>query len=158
MKGNFMRNMVLALLTASIFASTAIAGPTSEKKKRDEVEAALAKGAAEVKDCGKTIKLRYDWATFDKIDFAKINTTREDATGKEVVNVGWIGHDVNELCKDKDYKQAMQKIDTVLYVPSLDNKITVKATLDGKTLRFENYINGSTRMGGNFASAAKSAL
>lgn len=153
-----MRKMVLVLLTASTFATTAIAGPTAEKKKRDAVEEALAKGAGEMKDCGKPFKLQYDWTTFDKLDFTKLKTTKEEAIGKEQVNVRWIGHDVNQLCQDKDYKQALQKIDTVVYTPSIDDKIKIKATIDGKTLRFENYLGGSTRSGGEFASAAKTAL
>ncbi len=147
------------LIAASVLSTTAIAGPTQEKKKRDNVEAELARGASEMKDCGKSIKVAYDWTAFDKLDFAKLGTSKEEQLLKEVVSVRWVGHDIERLCKDKDYKEALGKIDTVLYVPSGDDKgKSVKASIAGKTLRLENYVGGSTRSGGDYESAAKAAL
>jgi hypothetical protein len=154
-----MTNKLLVLLAASALVGTAAAGPTAEKKKHDAVEAALAKSAGDVKDCGKTYKITYDWAAFDKMDYAKVNKTKDEQYGYEITNVGWIGHDINDLCKDKDYKEALQKIDSVVYSLTADDKNKpVKATMDGKTLHFENYVGSGTRSGGDFAKAAKAAL
>jgi hypothetical protein len=70
-----------------------------------------------------------------------------------------VGHDINKLCKDKDYKEPLQKIDNIVYRSTIEKGETrLRAKIEGKTLTFENQIGGSTRSGGDFESAAKKVL
>jgi hypothetical protein len=156
------KNTALVLIVLSAFVTAASAGPTADKKKREAVEKSLAEGASEVKDCGKTYKISFDWAAFDKIDWSKAERLKDDQLGSEITNVRWVGHDINKLCKDKDYKEPLQKIDNVVYRTTVDKgekgESRLRAKIEGKTLTFENRMGGSTRDGGDFASAAKKVL
>ena len=157
-----MKNTALVLMFLSAFATAASAGPTADKKKREAVDKSLAVGIAEVKDCGKTFKITFDWDAFDKIDWSKAERKKDDQIGSEVTNVRWVGHDINKLCLDKDYKEPLLKIDNVVYRSTIDKgekgESRLKAKLEGKTLIFENRVGGSSRDGGDFATAAKKVL
>jgi hypothetical protein len=153
------KNTVLVLMVLSASATAASAGPTAEKKKREAVEKSLAEGASEVKDCGKSYKISFDWAAFDKIDWSKAENPKDHQIGSEITNVRWVGHDINKLCQDKDYKEPLQKIDNVVYRSTIEKGPTrLRAKIEGRTLTFENQIGGSTRSSGDFASAAKKVL
>jgi hypothetical protein len=153
------KNTVFVLMVLSAFVTAASAGPTADKKKREAVDKSLAEGASEVKDCGKTYKISFDWAAFDKIDWSKAENPKDHQLGSEITNVRWVGHDINELCKDKDYKEPLQKIDNVVYRSTIEKGDTrLRAKIEGKTLTFENQIGGSTRSGGDFERAAKKVL
>ena len=148
-------------MVLSGFVTAASAGPTADKKKREAVEASLARGAKDVKDCGKTYKISFDWAAFDKIDWSKAKRSKDDQLGHEIENVRWVGFDVNKLCQDKDYKEAMQKFDSVVYrvtADQADGSLHLTVTADGKTLTFIDVVGASSRSGGDFASAAKKVL
>ena len=157
-----MKNTALVLMVLSAFASAASAGPTADRKKREAVDKSLAQGASEVKDCGKTYKISFDWEAFDKIDWSKAENTKEHQIGSETTNVRWVGHDINKLCLDKDYKGPLQKIDNVIYRTTIEmgekGEGRLRAKVEGKTLTFENRVGGSTRDGGDFATAAKKVL
>lgn len=160
-KGQSVKKIVLALMVLSAFVNAASAGPTADKKKREAVEESLARGAEDVKDCGKTYKISFDWAVFDGIDWSKQKRSKDDAVGYEIENVRWVGFDVNKLCQDKDYKAAMQKFDSVVYRVTTEQaagNLRPTATVDGKTLVFLNVIGSNTRSGGDFAAAAKKVL
>jgi hypothetical protein len=157
------KNTALVLMLLSAFATAASAGPTADKKKREAVDKSLAVGIAEIKDCGKTFKITFDWNAFDKIDWSKAERTKDDQTGSEITNVRWVGHDINKLCQDKDYKEPLLKIDNVVYRTTVDKgeksgESRLKAKIEGKTLTFENRMGGSSRDGGDFAAAAKKVL
>jgi hypothetical protein len=156
------KNTALVLMILSAFVTAASAGPTADKKKREAVDKSLAVGASEVKDCDKTYKISFDWEAFDKIDWAKAERTKDDQLGSEITNVRWVGHDINKLCKDKDYKEPLQKINNVVYRTTVDKgekgEGRLRATIEGTTLTFENRMGGSSRSGGDFATAAKKVL
>lgn len=156
-----MKNTALVLMFLSAFATVASAGPTADKKKREAVEQSLARGAQDVKDCGKTYKITFDWAAFDAIDWAKLKRSKDDDIGYEITNVRWVGFDVNKLCQDKDYKEAMQKFDSVVYRVTTEEAAGNRkpaVTVNGKTLTFLNVIGSSTRSGGDFVGPAKKVL
>jgi len=115
------KNTALVLMILSTLVTAASAGPTSDKKMRDAVDEAVAKGAADVKDCGKTFKITFDWDALDKLDWSKAERTKEAQVGYELYNVRWVGTGVNDLCKDKDYKATLQKIDNVVYRTTADH-------------------------------------
>ena len=150
--------LLVAALTA--FTIPAAAKGVAEKKKHDAVEEALAKSATAIKDCGKTFKVVFDWKAFDALPFKdqKPPRDKEDQYGSERTTVEAIGPGVNKLCADKDYKAAMAKVDTIIYKPVGNDKISVKATLTGSTLTFENYSFGSTRDANDYMKAAKASL
>jgi hypothetical protein len=150
------KNTALVLMVLSAFVTAASAGPTADKKRREAVDKSLAKGASEVKDCGKTYKISFDWAAYDKLDWSKVERPKDDQLGYEITNVRWVGHDINELCQDKDYKEPLQKFDNVVYRTTIEKgEFRPRVKIEGKTLTFENPISGTTRSGGDFASAAK---
>jgi hypothetical protein len=161
---------VLASLTA-----TAVAGPTADKKLHEQIDTAIAQTTANVKDCGKHFTITFDWTAYDAIDWKKADTRREDHIGNELTNIrgdgnskgegetglwgkGGIGGGINKLCADKDYKAALSKIDAIVYKPTDNDNLTVKATIAGKTLTLENYTLGSTRWADDYMNAAKAAL
>jgi len=157
------KNTALALTILSVFtAAAASAGPTADKKQREGLDKAIAQAAADVKDCGKTFKLSFDWAAYDKLDWSKAARKKEEQVGFEISNVRWIGSGLNTLCKDKDYKETLQKIDNVVYRTILDSgekgESRTKAKIQGTTLTFESRMGGSTRDSSDFASAAKKVL
>jgi hypothetical protein len=154
------KNTALVLMFLSAFATAASAGPTADKKKREAVEESLARGAKDVKDCGKTYKISFDWAAYDKIDWSKEKRSKDDQLGFEITNVRWVGFDVNKLCQDKDYKEAMQKFDNVVYrvIARTGDNLKPTVTVDGKTLTFLNVLGSSTRSGGDFVGPAKKVL
>lgn len=150
-------NKVLLVATLSAFAVPAMAGSVAEKKKHDQVEEYLQKGAAEIKDCGHTFKLVYDWKAFDSLPF-KQPSDKEDQYGREMTNVESIGPAINKLCEDKDYKAALAKITTVVYKAHGNEKEKLKAVVSGATLTFENYALGSTRLRDDYVHAAKESM
>jgi hypothetical protein len=154
------KKIALVLMVLSGFVAAASAGPTAEKKKREALEQELARGAKDVKDCGKTYKISFDWAAYDKINWSKAKRSKDDQLGYEITNVRWVGFDVNKLCQDKDYKEAMQKFDSVVYRPIEQTGDSLRPTVavDGKTLVFLNVVGSSSRSGGDFVSAAKKVL
>jgi hypothetical protein len=156
------KNTVLVLMVLSAYVTAASAGPTADKKKREAVDISLAKGASEIKDCGKTFKLSFDWAAFDKIDWSKAENPKDHQIGSEITNVRYVGSDINKLCQDKDYKEPVLKFDNIVYRSTIEkddkNDGRLRVKIEGKTLVFENRIGGSTRSGGDFASAAKKVL
>lgn len=160
-----------AFVLASL-AATAAAGPTADTKLHEQIDAAIAQTSANVKDCGKHFTIAFDWTSYDAIDWKK---GREDHFRNELTNLrgdgnskgeaqtsvwgsGGIGGGINKLCADKDYKAAIGKIDAIIYKPTDNDNITVKATVSGKTLTFENYTLGSTRWADDYMNAAKAAL
>jgi len=154
------KNTALVLMFLSAFATAASAGPTADKKKREAVEESLARGAKDVKDCGKTYKISFDWAAYDQIDWSKVKRSKDDQLGFEITNVRWVGFDVNKLCQDKDYKEAMQKFDNVVYRVTIDQADGLRptVTVSGKTLTFVNVLGSNSRSGGDFVGPAKKVL
>ncbi|MFT3696943.1 MAG: hypothetical protein QM831_27625 [Kofleriaceae bacterium] len=149
--------MMKKVLLVALIAMPAFAGGVAEKKKHDQVEEYLAKGAAEIKNCGKTFKLTFDWKAFDSLPY-KEPKDKEDQYGREMTNVENVGPGINKLCEDKDYKDAMSKISNVIYKPTANDKIHVHAVISGGTLTFENYSFGSSRDRDDYVKAAKEAL
>jgi hypothetical protein len=149
---------VLVLAAVSLFALTANAQSVKEKKARAAVDDAFAESTKKVNACGKTFKFVYDWKTFDAIDFVKAGREKMDQYGSETNNVAGIGEAINKLCADKDYKEALGKISTIVYKPTNNTDITVKGSVAGATLTLENYCFGSTRDASDFQKAAEGAL
>ncbi|MCA2981618.1 MAG: hypothetical protein INH41_23045 [Myxococcaceae bacterium] len=149
---------VFVVAAVSLFALTANAQSVKEKKARAAVDDAFAESTKKVSACGKTFKFVYDWKSFDAIDFAKIGRDKMGQYGSEVPNVAGFGEAINKLCADKDYKEALGKISTIVYKPTNDDSITVKGTVASGTLTLENYCFGSTRDAGDYEKAAADAL
>jgi hypothetical protein len=153
------KNTALVMMFLSAFATAASAGPTADKKKREALEHSLARGASDIKDCGKSFKLTFDWAAFDKIDWSKAKRSKDDQLGNELENVRWVGFDVNKLCQDKDYKEPILKFDSVVYRVTTDAEGgNLRVTVDGKTLTILNVVGANSRGGGDYARAAKKVL
>lgn len=149
---------VFVFAAVSLFALTANAQSVKEKKARAAVDDAFGESTKKVTACGKTFKFVYDWKAFDAIDWVKAGREKMDQYGSEVNNVAQFGDAINALCADKDYKEALGKISTIVYKPTNNTDITVKGAVAGGTLTLENYCFGSTRDANDFKTAAENAL
>jgi hypothetical protein len=151
--------MKTATLMIIILGTTMIAeAGVEEKKLRDTVDEAAAKAAADITDCGKSFKVTFDWKAYDGIDWKKIQREKHDFYDSERNNLKHLGEGLNKLCGDKDYKAALVKIHTIVYRSTNDDKIRVKAAINGSTMVLDNYSFGSTRDASDYTSAAKAAL
>ncbi|HEY0991937.1 MAG TPA: hypothetical protein VGD80_33025 [Kofleriaceae bacterium] len=154
-----MTKAALTMATLTLLASTIARGETvAEKKLRASVDEVAAKQAADIKDCGKTFKVTFDWKAFDSIDWKKIGREKNDYYDSERNSLSHLADGMNKLCADKDYKAAMSKISTIVFRSTNDESIRVKAVVSGATLTFDNYSFGSTRDLRDYESAAKAAL
>jgi len=149
-----------AAVILTILASTLVANAqtVAEKKQRAKIDEAMAKSSDDIKDCGKKIAVKFDWKAYDGLDWKKIGRDKQEYYANELNSVGDIGVGINKLCGDKDYKEALSKISTIVYRSTNDDKIRVKATVSGGTLTLENYSFGSTRHTDDYVSAGKAAL
>lgn len=151
-----------ALTTAvlmTILAPAAVRAETvAEKKQRAAVDEAAAKAAGDIKDCGKTFKVTFDWKAFDGLDWKKLGREKNDYYDSEANNLARLGVGLNQLCGDKDYKAALSKISTIVYRSTNNDKIWVKAAVSGSTMTLDNYSFGSTRDARDYVSAAKAVL
>jgi hypothetical protein len=141
-----------AAVIVTILASTLVANAqtVAEKKQRAKIDDAMSKASDDIKDCGKKIAVKFDWK--------KIGRDKNEYYSNELNSVGDIGIGINKLCGDKDYKEALAKISTIIYRSTNDDKIRVKATVSGGTLTLENYTFGSTRHTDDYVAAGKAAL
>jgi hypothetical protein len=153
-----MTKHLLIAVAVTLSAFSAEAQTVKEKKARANVDEKFAESTARVKDCGKTFKFVYDWKAFEAADFKKAGREKMDQLGSEPVSIEGFGDAINTLCADKDYKEALQKISTIVYKPTGNSDITVKASVKGDTLTFENYMFGSSRAASDYEYAAKEAL
>jgi hypothetical protein len=83
---------------------------------------------------------------------------KKEYYASEKNNLTELGTGLNKLCADKDYKAALVKINAIVYRPTNNENIRVKATVSGGTLILENYSFGSTRQAWDYESAAKAVL
>jgi hypothetical protein len=152
--------MTKAVVIATILASALVAHAetVAEKKARAEIDDAMTQDAADITDCSKKITVKFDWKAYDAIDWKKVGKDKVDFLGFELNSVKHIGAGINKLCADKDYKEALAKISTIIYRSTNDDKIRVKATVSGGTMTLENYSFGSTRDASDYVSAGKAAL
>ena len=149
----------VTLVLATLLASTvAVAGGVAEKKKRDEVDAQVAKASADIKSCGKKFTVTFDWKAYDALDWKTIGRDKLDWMENERMSLVELGQGLDKLCADKDYKAAFVKMSTIVYRSTNDDKITVKATVGGSTLTISNYSFGSTRHADDYETAANAAL
>jgi hypothetical protein len=151
--------LTIVALTA-IVPSTMIARAqtVAEKKQRAAVDEAAEKAAGDIKDCGKTFKVTFDWKAFDDLDWKKMGREKNNFYDSEANNLHHLGEGLNKLCGDKDYKAALAKISTIVYRSTNNDKIWVKAAVSGSTLLLDNNSFGSTRGASDYESAAKAAL
>lgn len=147
--------VVLTVLASTLVAS---AQTVAEKKQRDAVDETVAKAADDIADCGKKFKLAFDWKGYDSIDWKKIGRDKTEYYANEQNSVADLGKGINTLCADKDYKAALAKISTIVFVSTNDESISLKAVVSRGTLTFRNYTFGSTRHTDDFVSAGKAAL
>jgi hypothetical protein len=152
--------MTKAVVIATILASALVAHAetVAEKKARASIDDAMTKDAADIKDCGKKITVKFDWKAYDAIDWKKVGKDKVDFLGFELNSVKDLGTGINQLCADKDYKAALAKISNIVYRSTNDDKIRVKATVSGGTMTIENYSFGSTRGADDYVTAGKAAL
>lgn len=151
--------LTIAALTATV-PSTMIARAetVAEKKQRAAVDEAAEKAARDIKDCGKTFKVTFDWKAFDELDWKKMGREKNNFYDSEANNLRHLGEGLNKLCGDKDYKAALAKISTIVYRSTNNDKIWVKAAVSGSTLLLDNNSFGSTRGASDYESAAKAVL
>jgi hypothetical protein len=151
--------MKIATMMFVLLGSTLVAhAGVEEKKQRDAVDEAATKTAADIKDCGKAFKVTFDWKAFDGLDWAALKREKNQYYGLERSNLAHLGEGLNKLCADKDYKAALVKIDTIIYRSTNDDKIRVKAVINGSTMILDNYSFGSTRDASDYQAAAKATL
>ena len=152
--------MTKLVVIATILASALVAHAESvaEKKARASIDDAMTKDSADIKDCSKKITVKFDWKAYDAIDWKKVGKDKVDFLGNELNSVKDIGTGINQLCADKDYKEALAKISTIVYRSTNDDQIRVKATVAGGTMTVENYSFGSTRHADDYVTAGKAAL
>jgi len=152
--------LTMAGLAMAILASTMVARAetVAEKKQRAAIDEAAAKAAGDIKDCGKTFKVTFDWKAFDGLDWKKLGHEKTDYYDSERNNLVHLGEGLNTLCGDKDYKAALAKISTIVYRSTNNDQIWVKAAISGATMTLDNYSFGSTRGASDYSSAAKAAL
>jgi hypothetical protein len=152
--------LTMAGLGMAILASTMVARAetVAEKKQRAAVDEAAEKAASDIKDCGKTFKVVFDWKAFDGLDWKKMGREKHDFYDSEANNLAHLGQGLNQLCGDKDYKAALAKISTIVYRSTNNDKIWVKAAVSGSTMTLDNFSFGSTRDARDYVSAAKAAL
>jgi hypothetical protein len=127
--------LMLVLLGTTLVAEAGV----EEKKQRDSVDEAASKAAADIKDCGKTFKIVFDWKAYDAINWEGIKREKRQYYDSEANNVKHIGEGLNKLCADKDYKAALVKIGTIIYRSTNDESIRVKAVVKGSTMTLDNY-------------------
>ena len=150
----------LATVAVATIALTMVARAetVAEKKERRAVDEAMAKAAGDIKDCGKKFKLTFDWKSYDGIDWKKIGRAKMDHYGSERSSLAGLGEGMNKLCGDADYKAALAKVTTIVYRSTNNDTITLKASVSGSTLTFDNYSFGSTRDARDYEGAAKAVL
>lgn len=167
-----MKNIVFVLI-ALVFPFVSFAGVKGEKSKTELLNKFENVKAAN-NNCGKKFDMKYDWDSYNKIDFSvrvgsgdkadkdkaakATEKAKEDQYGSERSSIGYMLAGLNKVCDDKDYKKAMEKVSTIVYKPTGNDKITMKGTLEGSTLTLENYTFGSTRTDSDFVKAIKAAL
>lgn len=147
--------VMIAVLASTVVAS---AQTVAEKKHRAEIDDAMTQAAADIKDCGKTFKVVFDWKAYDGLDWKKVGRDKQDFYANEHSSVVDIGKGLNKLCADKDYKAALAKISTIVYRSTNDESIRVKAKVAGSTMTLDNYSFGSTRHAADYEEAGKAAL
>jgi hypothetical protein len=153
-------SMTKAVVIATILLSALVAHAetVAEKKARNAIDDAMTQDAADIKDCGKKVTVKFDWKAYDALDWKKIGRDKVDMLGYELGSVKEIGTGINQLCADKDYKAALAKISTIIYRSTNNDQIRVKATVAGGTMTLENYSFGSTRAADDYVTAGKAAL
>src|SRR5262249_27109306 len=134
------------------------AGSVADKKQRDQIDQAAAKASSDIKDCGHKMSVTFDWHAYDSIDWAGLKKDKVENMPSELSNLQELGMGINKLCADKDYKAAMGKISKIVYRPTNNDKIKVKAQISGDTMTLENYSFGSTRHADDYETAAKASL
>jgi hypothetical protein len=151
--------LTIAVLMTILAPALAVRAETvAEKKLRASVDEAAEKAAGDIKDCGKTFKVVFDWKAFDGLDWKKLGREKNEYYDSERNNLAHLGEGLNQLCGDKDYKAALAKISTIVYRSTNNDKIWVKAAVSGATMTLDNYSFGSTRDASDYVSAAKAAL
>jgi hypothetical protein len=135
-----------------VFASTAHADVT-----RPQVNLAMAKAVAEIKQCGVSYKASFDWASYDALDWSKASESKQEWLGFEKTTLDSLGEGVDHVCADPDCKAALGAVDTIVYRVTDDKDNRLSATVDGKTLVFTNYTWGSTRFVDDFEKATRIA-
>jgi hypothetical protein len=148
----------VTLAIALLVSSAAQAGSVADAKKRAVVDEAATKAAADIKDCGVKFTVQFDWKSYDAIDWKKIGRDKMEFMSSEAVNLEELGIGINQLCADKDYKAELAKTRTIIYKPTNDDTITLKAATAGGKLILSNYSFGSTRRKYDYEVAVKAAL
>jgi hypothetical protein len=151
--------MTKATLAIVLLASTsAHAGGVADAKKRAVIDKAAVKAAADIKDCGVKFTVQFDWKAYDAINWKAVNRDKYEFLPSEGANLEELGIGVNKLCADPEYKAELAKTRTIIYKPTNDDTITLKASVAGGKLILSNYSFGSTRRQDDYETAVKAAL
>lgn len=162
-----MRLKLSLLLLTSIFASQLYAGSVKNKKAMRASDEKVAKSVEETKTaCGnKALKVDMNWDAYNKFigdeKTAKIITKSGDKT---IFIFGYAGErgaatlgGLALLCKDKDYKGEISKVEKIKMIPNPDfmsNKSIFKLTDGGKTIE-ATPTHRMTRSASDFATELK---
>jgi hypothetical protein len=139
-----MRHSYLGALIPLLAVVPAVHAQTiAEKHERAKVEEKLAAATADV--CGRHVASRFDWRAYDALDWAKAGKDKREWLGFERSTLDSMHDGIAKVCSDADYKAALAKIDTIVYVPTDDDRRRLDATIVGSTLTFTNFTFGSTR-------------
>lgn len=148
----------VAVLFTMLIPVLAHAETVAHKKARVAIDETVAKAAADIKDCGKKFTAKFDWKAYDAIDWKTVGRDKYENLPNEHSSLVELGQGLDRLCADKDYKAAFIKVRTIIYKPTNDDSITVRAVISGSTMTLENYSFGSTRHADDYEAAAKAAL
>jgi hypothetical protein len=130
----------------------------AQRKQRAAIDAAAAKAGSDIKACNKKFAVTFDWKAYDALDWQKLGKDKYDFLQMEHSNLAELGVGFDKLCGDADYRAALAKIDSIVYVPTNNDKIRLKATVKGTSLLLENYSFGSTRRASDYEGAVKASL
>ena len=142
-----MRLSILLILATSRLAYAQVS--------RHEVEDAFASSLAKSQACGGHYRAVYDWKSYDALDWAHHDKSKEEQLGYELSNVEIIGSGIDDACDDRDCKAVLGKVDTVVYRATSERGLNAQIT--GHTLTFTNRVFSSTHDGTDYYQALKRA-
>ena len=125
---------------------------------REDVDAAFAKSIAVSHACGGHYRAVYDWKSYDALDWAHHDKSKEEQLEFELSNVEIIGSGLDDACDDQNCKAALAQVDTIIYRAAEDeSRYAINAQISGHTVTFANHVFGSSRNGPNYSDALKRA-
>jgi hypothetical protein len=140
--------VLLVIVTTSTLAHAQVS--------RHEVDEAFAKSIAGSHACGGHYRAVYDWKSYDQLDWAHHDKSKEEQLGYELSNVEIIGAGLDDACDDSDCKAVLANVDTIVYrATGKDSERGLSAQISGHTVTFVNDVFSSTHDGTDYYHALR---